>query len=358
MKQINSNFKRIDEMENNLVTQASTSSNFLNNKNSKKSFIQTRSTNFSLEHNKSKKNSPNKNSQKRGELKPLKKNESTKIGLKKPIISISTPENNEIKKRGNSLILNSLVPTNINSFRHLITGNAYGIFENINWTLGLRNSGVNNRRNEDLSRKKISITESFHEPTFYIEDLEKFKKTKKNTYEPKIVKLNPNYNKIKHLILSKRTGNINSSQFNFSTCLRDYNKNDIKNNVEKEKNWKMMPLPRLKSDNYTNKCLSPVTQAGIQSYKNLEKYIPKNYEVRHGEAIVGNDRIKTKIMVNNRSYTVSGYGNCLGDPKYNNKFGDNNMFANRKIIDTASNPLSKFELGLRIYASHKNIKHF
>ena len=358
MKKINSNFKRIDEMENNLVTQASTSSNFVNNKNSKKSFIQTRSTNFSLEHNKSKNNSPNKNSQKRKELKPLKKNESTIIGINKPIISISTPENNEIKKRGNSLILKSLVPTNINSFQHLITGNAYGIFENINWALGLRNSGANNRRNEDLSRKKISITESFHEPTFYIEDLEKFRKTKKNNYEPKIVKLNPNYNKIKHLILSKKTGNINSSQFNFSTCLRDYNKNDIKNNVEKEKNWKMMPLPRLKSDNYINKCLSPVTQAGIQSYKNLEKYIPKNYEVKHGEAIVGNDRIKTKIMVNNRSYTVSGYGDCLGDPKYNNKFGDNNMFANKKIIDTASNPLSKFELGLRIYASHKNIKHF
>ena len=86
--------------------------------------------------------------------------------------------------------------------------------------------------------------------------------------------------------------------------------------------------------------------------------MPKNYEINHGEAIVGNDRIKTKILVNNRSYTVCGYGECLGDPKYDNKFGDNNMFANKDILKTETNPSSKFELGLRIYGSYKNISHF
>ena len=361
MNPINSNLTRLDGIENNLVTQGSISSNNIILKNNKKSFIQTKSTNFSFEQNKSKETSTTKNSPKKIELKPLKKNISTKIGLKKPIINvnISTPNKNEEKKRGNSMILNSLIPTNVNSFHHLISGNDYGIFENVNWALGLRDGGKNNRRNNDLKRKKISVTESFNEPSFYLQDLEKYRKHKKNNYEQKIVRLNPNYNKIKHLVIGKKTGNINISQFNFSTCLRDYNKNESKTNVEKEKNWKMMPLPQLKSDNYVVKCLSPITPAGIQNLKHLEKIIPKNYQVNHGEAIVGNDKIKTKILVNNRSYTVSGYGDCLGLPKYNNKFGDNNMFANKDLLSTTSNPFSKFELGLRIYGSHKNIKkHF
>ena len=37
----------------------------------------------------------------------------------------------------------------------------------------------------------------------------------------------------------------------------------------------------------------------------------------------------------------------------------NNMLAKKDLLSTTSNPLSKFELGLRIYSSHKNIKnHF
>ena len=134
--------------------------------------------------------------------------------------------------------MNSLIPTNVNSFHHLISGNDYGIFENVNWALGLRDGGKNNRRNNDLKRKKISVTESFNEPSFYLQDLEKYRKHKKNNYEQKIVKLNPNYNKIKHLVIRKKTGNINISQFNFSICLKDYNKNESKTNVEKKKNEK------------------------------------------------------------------------------------------------------------------------
>ena len=35
------------------------------------------------------------------------------------------------------------------------------------------------------------------------------------------------------------------------------------------------------------------------------------------------------------------------------------MLAKKDLLSTTSNPLSKFELGLRIYSSHKNIKnHF
>ena len=169
---------------------------------------------------------------------------------------------------------------------------------------------------------------------------------------------NPNYNKIKHLVLGKNNGNINFSQFKFSTCLRYYKTDDNKNNKEKEKKWKITPLPKIKSDNKIVKCLSPITHNGIQNVKKLEKIMPKNYEINHVEAIVGNDKIKTKVLGINRSYTVSGLGECLGDPKYDNKFRDNNIFANKLILSTETNPFSKFELGLRVYGSYKNINHF
>ena len=352
-------FKSLVEVEKNMQTQGSTSSNFPTGKN-KKAFYQTRSTNFSLEQIHDNNNFTNKkfanNKERKIRNTKLRKNESTTIGLKKPIISISTPDRAEAKKMESPIKINSLVPTNVNSFLHLIQGNEYGVFENINWALGLRGSSyMKNARNE-YSRDKISLTEVFNEPTFYANDLEKYKK-KQNYRDSKIIKYNPNYNKIKHLILGKTTGNKNYSQFQFSSCLRDYNSKEKMLNIEKEKKWKVMPLPKLKNDIYKVKCLSPVTQKGIENYHKLEKYMPKNYDITYRQAVVGNDRIKVKELVNNRSYTVCGYGDSLGDIKYNNKFGDNNMFANKKLLRVSTNPLSKFELGLRIYDSHKNLGH-
>ena len=354
MKPIKSKFRSVYEIGSNIITQASSSRNINNIRRNKSTFNQSRSTNYSLEYNKKKGKSPNEESKKIPEKISLKKNENTKLGIKKPLISISTPEREKIKKSETPRNA-PLIPVNINPVSHLIMDNSYGIFENINWALGLRDYSKN-----EISKKKVNITETFNEPHFYVEDLEKYKNKNKNknNYASKIVKLNPNFNKIKHMVLGGKTGNINFSQFNFSSCLRDYNKRDNKINIEKEKNWKMTPLPKIKSDKYIVKCLSPVTQLGRQNVKKLEKIMPKNYEINHGETYVGNDKILTKSLVNNRNYTVSGFGDCLGDPKYNNKFGDNNMFANKLILDTATNPLSKFELGLRIYNSYKNIKNF
>lgn len=352
MKRINSKFKHLEEI-NNIGIHSSSRSNFTNLKRNQKSFYQskTNSTNFSLEQSKIKNsNTPERKIQKKTELMSLRKNESTKIGLKKPIISISISDKGAIKKKENPIQLKPLLPTNVNPLQHLIRANTYGVFENLNWVLRLRDTD---------SKGKINLTNNFHEPSFYVEDLEKYKKKQKKNSEQKIIKLNPNYNKIKHLVLGNNTGNTNYSQFNFSTCLREYNNNDInKNNIEKENKWKITPLPKLKCDNYTAKFLAPITPNGIQNVKKLEKFMPKNYEINHGEAIVGNDTIKKKILVSNRSYTVSGYGDCLGVPKYDNKFRDNNMFPNKIILKTETNPFSKFELGLRNYGTHQNLNHF
>ena len=176
------------------------------------------------------------------------------------------------------------------------------------------------------------------------------KKSKKKGND-KITKLNPNYEKIKHLVVGNKTGNINYSQFNFSTCLRDYNKNE--ENKQKEKKWTLLCLPKIESDKNTCKCLSPVTSAGIQNVKQLTDIMPRNYEVKYEDAFVGESKIKKKILVNNRSFTVSGYGWSLGDKKYDNKFRDKNMFANKNLLRNETNPLCKFELGLRNYGYTK-----
>ena len=358
MKPLNSEFKHLNEIENHIGTQASSSSNYSNLKKNKKSFYQTNSTNYSIEQNKNQLNNQKRKYKKDNQPISLRKNESTKICLKKPLIGVSTPEKRDINIKRSPIKINSILPTNINSFQHLITGNDFGIFENINWTLGLRNPEIKYMRKNKSYKEKISVTQNFNEPSFYVEDLEKYKKKKIKNSEQKIMEFNPNYNKIKHLVLGNKTGNINFSQFKFSTCLRYYKNDDNKNNKEKEKKWKIIPLPKIVNDNFIVKCLSPITHNGIQNVKKLEKIMPKNYEIKHGEAIVGNDKIKTRHLGINRSYTVSGFGECLGDPKYDNKFREKNIFANKVILSTETNPFSKFELGLRAYGSSNNINHY
>ena len=68
--------------------------------------------------------------------------------------------------------------------------------------------------------------------------------------------------------------------------------------------------------------------------------------------------LKKKILVNNRSYTVSGFGDNLSEKTYNNKFRDLNIFANREILLNSTNSMSKFELGLRNYELNKSKKIF
>ena len=341
-------FKNLKEIENDIITQPTSSSGINSIKKDKRSFYQTRSTNFSSDQMKKinyktpTNRSPNKLI--------LKKNSSTKNGIIKPIINILTPKKeNENKKLNINTEAQFLLPTNINSFLHLMKGNDFGIYEKFNWALGLR----------DYKDKKIKKLDNTSEPSFYAEDLEKYKKKQKRKFETLIEQLNPNYNKIKHLILRKGlNNNINFSQFKFSTCLRNYKKEENKFNKQREKSWKNLPLPSLNSNKYEVKCLSPITNQGIENYQKLEKITPKIYQISYGETIVGNDKIKTKNLINNRNYTICGFGGSLGDKKYNNKFGDNNMFANKNILRVASNPLSKFELGLRIYGSLKNIKNY
>ncbi len=384
MNQNNQKEKKFEE--NFPVTQATTSTNF--SKKNKMQYYKTFSTNFSDEQNMKEKTNKNKSrnnpkiqilsSVKKQRIKPINSSsmsnilnikETPKKKKNKSIVNQNLAQKKEYEKNKDfSIKNNSLLPTNINLYQHLIRGKDFGIYENLNWTLRLRDyshKGINdtkvidykdyyyreNQQPNNIKLEKMKLTENFNPPSYYDEDLKKYKKRIQMSTRSIISQLNPNYNKIKHLLFGNNFGNINLSQFQFETTLRNLKKST--NNANKK--WEV--LPKVKNDKFKVKFLSPCTPQGIENLKKIEKYIHKNYDYNYEMALVGNDKIKKKKLFNNRNYTISGIGETLGDEKYNNHFGDNNMFANKRILSTASNTQCKFELGLRLYGPYTNRKN-
>jgi hypothetical protein len=377
-------FKRKEKMDENIVTQNSTSTDFT--KKNKMLFYKTISSNFSNEPFKNQKsknketkqigfNSVKKFSKKKKIDSPLTKFKSIiektpNEKRRKSIVTIHDTPNKENEKKIESIpIINSLLPTNINSYQHLIRDRSFGIYDNLNWALRLRDyshKGLNqakvidykdyyyreNIKTNAIKQERIKLTEDFNPPSYYEEDLNKYKKKRQIESRSLITQLNPNYNKIRHLLFGNNQGKVNFSQFNFETTLR--NLKYIRNNNENKK-WEILPVVR--TSKKIAKFLAPVTPNGIQHFKNIEKFVHKNYEYNIKDETYENDRIKRKYIYNNRNYTVSGIGETLGDEKYNNHFGDNNMFANKRILSTESNPQCKFELGLRIYGPYQDKKY-
>ena len=274
----------------------------------------------------------------------------------KPLINIQTQTQNYEEKKftkkksePNLHNIKNIIPTNVNAFYHLIYDNLFGTYESLNWAVGLR---LANKKRKNLnSQKNIS------EPSFYLEDEKKFSEKNSKEIKPLLNELNPNFNKIRHLIYGRTKGNINYSQFNFSACLRDIkNKNKKIEFKEKEKKFKLTPLPNIKGLKYKVKNLAPITTSGINNLNKIEKYIPKDYKITYEDTKVGNDKIKKKILEINRSVTLCGFGDNLGEEKYSNKFREANIFANRELLSTTSNPFSKFELGLNNYKYYNNNK--
>ena len=299
----------------------------------KKSLNQTHTTDYSLSQEIS-----------QNDIKLKKEKKSKKIPSK-PLIAITTSEDgnknlNKIKSQPNININKNILPTNVNAFYHLIYDNLFGSCESLNWALGLR---LANKKNNLNSTKNIT------EPTFYIEDEKKFSEKNAKYIKPLLNQFNPDFSKIQHLTRGKNKGNINYSQFSFSSCLRNMKEKQSEINKEKERHFNLTPLPNVTGFKYKIRNLAPITTSGISNLNKIENYIPKNYQITYENTKVGNDIIKKKNLSINRNYTLCGFGECLGEQKYNNKFREVNIFANRNLLSTTSNPFSKFELGLRDY---------
>ena len=367
---------KIDEQ--NINTQASTSTDFT--KKNKMLFYKTISSNFSGEQYKNQNNrSPQRSkiafSLKKRQLKNnikfpqkvLQKNASTSNNkARKSIVSLPDFQKKETEKNGKEVPfkINSLLPTNINSYLHLIRGSSFGIYDNLNWALRLRDysfKGLNNTRVIDykdyyyrenletnfIKSEKIKLTDNFNPPSYYETDLNKYKKRMQPEKRPLITQMNPNYDKIRHLLFGNNQGKVNYSQFLFETTLRNIKGAKSTGN----RKWEILPVP--KTNKKIIKFLSPVTEKGKQNLKNIEKYLSKNYQFSLQKTTYGGDNIIKRNIFNNKNYTISGMGETLGDEKYDNIFGDNNMFANKRILSTHTNQQCKFELGLRLYGKDK-----
>jgi hypothetical protein len=367
---------KIDEQ--NINTQASTSTDFT--KKNKMLFYKTISSNFSGEQYKNQNNrSPQRSkiafSLKKRQLKNnikfpqkvLQKNASTSNNkARKSIVSLPDFQKKETEKNGKEVPfkINSLLPTNINSYLHLIRGSSFGIYDNLNWALRLRDysfKGLNNTRVIDykdyyyrenletnfIKSEKIKLTDNFNPPSYYETDLNKYKKRMQPEKRPLITQMNPNYDKIRHLLFGNNQGKVNYSQFLFETTLRNIKGAKSAGN----RKWEILPVP--KTNKKIIKFLSPVTEKGKLNLKNIEKYLSKNYQFSLQKTTYGGDSIIKRNIFNNKNYTISGMGETLGDEKYDNIFGDNNMFANKRILSTHTNQQCKFELGLRLYGKDK-----
>ena len=285
------------------------------------------------------------------EIKNKKKNK--KKIKPKPLINIKTKddENKKLNKKRSHPNFNTpknILPKNVNAFYHLIYDNLFGSYESLNWALGLR---LANNNLKNLNSKKIMT-----EPSFYQQDSKKYSEKISKDIKPLLNELNPNFNKIQHLSHGKTRGNINYSQFSFSSCLRNFKNNQSETNKEKEKKFNLTPLPKIKSDKFKIQNLSPITTSGINNLNNIENYIPKNYKIIYENTKIGNDNIKKKKLTINRNYTLSGFGDYLAEQKYNNIFRDLNISSNKELLNTHSNSTCKFELGLRDYKSKNNVK--
>ncbi len=294
-----------DKIDDHINTQASTSTDFT--KKNKMLFYKTISSNFSREQYKNQNNrSPQKNknafSLKKGQMKTnnkfsskaLQKNASTpNKKSRKSIVSLPDFQKKETEKNAKEIPfkINSLLPTNINSYQHLIRGSSFGIYDNLNWALRLRDysfKGLNNTKVIDykdyyyrenletnfIKAEKIKLTDNFNPPSYYEADSNKYKKRMQPEKRPLITQMNPNYDKIRHLLFGNNRGKVNYSQFLFETTLRNLKPAKSAGN----KKWEILPL--VKPNKKIAQFLSPVTEKGKQNLKNIEKYLSKNYQFK------------------------------------------------------------------------------
>ena len=376
------------------ITQGTTSTDFT--KANKAKFLQTISSNFSHQSNHNQKNIKSKILSRNNNLLNQESKTNDKIfspfktvesfhrhskttkktrGSIVPLLAEKSSKNIN-KNLKSTLVQNLLLPRNINSYTHLIRGKGVGIYAEIDWALRLRDYSNNetkvldykdyyyrknnNEKIEEIKQEKekeengIKLTDNFAPPYFYEDDLKKYKNKIKNSEKSLVLKLNPNFYKIRHLIFRNKGDHSNESQFNFATTLRN-----IKTLKENNKKFEVLPVVE-KNNNinkyFISKFLAPCTKYGIQNLKKIDKFITKKFEFKYKQDWVGGEKIFKKILSEDNKYTLSGIGETLGDVKYDNFFGDNNMFSNREIIKTESNPFCKFELNLRNYGNDEDVR--
>ena len=252
---------------------------------------------------------------------------------------------------------------NYNDYQQLLTEYTNINEGSISWATQLReNRNLTQKNNSPKNKnilnykklakekpKGIILTEKFNEPTFYVQDLEKYKTKLKKQKRPLSSILNPNFNNIRHLYINKK----GARSKEFASSLRNYNINVQKYNKEKLK-LKWINNTNYEKNEYLTKFLLPQTQTGVENLKKLEKKMYRPYTVMYKEKVIGSDSIKQKVLSPDKNYTYDGIGEHLNMANYHSNYRVKNTCQAENIFKKGTNSQCLFELGLRNYKSFSN----
>lgn len=275
---------------------------------------------------------------------------------------------NKDKKDNTKLQYNLFYNRNINDYQMFITEYTNTHNGNLSWAIKLRANQNRNMQTEPTSKKSaskkktifknkisksnkktiekpkgITLTESFNEPKFYNEDLEKYKLRIKKDKRPLSSVLNPNFNNIRHLYIDKN--NFRSKEFGAS--LRNYSPFQKKKDKIKIK-WDNYLSPN-RDDKHLTKFLLPRTNDGREAMKKLEKRMFRPYKVLYKDVILGNDKIKQKVMTPVKDFTYDGIGEHLNMINYHTNYRVKNTSQGENIFKKGTNSQCLYEFELRNY---------
>ena len=297
-------------------------------------------------------------------LQDKEKNEDNYYLTNKEVKIKQTKEKKDMPKIQYNLFYNR----NINDYQMFITEYTNTHKGNLSWAIKLRANQNKNILTEPSSKKSssknkkttktkssksnektiekpkgITLTESFNEPKFYNEDLEKYKLRIKKDKRPLSSMLNPNFNIIRHLYIDKN--NFRSKEFGAS--LRNYS--PLKKGKDKIKiKWDNYLSPN-RDDKHLTKFLLPRTNDGREAMKRLEKRMYRPYKVLFKDVILGDDKIKQKVMTPVKDFTYDGIGEHLNMINYHSHYRVKNTSQAENIFKKGTNSQCLYELGLRNY---------
>ena len=294
---------------------------------------------------------------------PNKKNISTSISLTRP----TTQTQNKIASSQNLLLLNSfskikinkknlnynnnkikntktnsttnlnkkiIIPYNSNEYWHLIDPKLHTNKIQLNWNFNLRVYPINNNNNKKIVR-------SFSAPSFYEEDLNKYKSKlniKNNLNKITDDDKNKNFANIKHLFKNNINGMFQTNNhFNFEVTLRNF---DLKhsNSFINPKKW----------INFDGKKLNKEIDYLVPNQNIKENSILRPFNILKEKISFYNDPIIKKTYLKNKNLAYCFNYHHMNSLPFNDNFNERNYVKLKESFDKKNN-LNEyiFQFGLR-----------
>ena len=255
---------------------------------------------------------------------PNKKSISTSISLTRP----TTQTQNKIVKNENQnlSLLNSFSKIKIIKIDPKLHTNKI----QLNWNFNLRIYPINNNK---------KFVRSFSAPSFYEEDLNKYKKklsikNNKITDDDK----NKNYINIKHLFKNNINGMFQTNNhFNFEVTLRDF-KLKHSNSFINPKKWK----------NFDGKKINKEIVNLIPNKNIKENSILRPFNIINEKILFYNDPIIKKTYLKDKNLAYNFNYNHMNSLPFNDNFNERNYVKLKEIFDKKNNLNDYiFQFGLR-----------